>query len=133
MAKTPHRIRLLRQLVLALMLYSAAAAKEHLRVRRLAAESVTAAPLPNASKIIATEQIEGQTELPGSAKATPVTEINQIESESATVVPANQAETRNSAYDLAASSSGSDEDGIYYDNAPVDCDPELVGFEIVTG
>ncbi|EDV43821.1 uncharacterized protein Dana_GF18669 [Drosophila ananassae] len=138
MTKTPHRIRLLRQLVLALMLYSAAAAKEHLRVRRLAAESVTAAPLPNASKIMATEQIEGQTELPGSAKATPITEINQIESESATVVPANQAETRNSAYDLPASSdlsgsSGSDEDGIYYDNAPVDCDPELVGFEIVTG
>ncbi|KAH8383185.1 hypothetical protein KR009_007188 [Drosophila setifemur] len=129
MAKTSHRISLMRQLILALMLYSAATAKEHFRVRRLAAESVPAA-LPNASKLVFPEEVESQTEIPG------VTEINSVEIESATVEPANDVETRNSAFNLPDRSDLSaalSSDEIYYDNAPLECNPELVGFEIVTG
>jgi len=123
------KINLIRHLILALMLYSVATAKEHLRIRRQAAESVTAA-LPNASKIIASEEIEAQTENP-SLKENP-TEINKTEK------PIETVETRNSAFDLPAasdssSSLGSEEDSNYYDNAPIDCNPDLVGFEIVTG
>lgn len=123
------KINLLRHLFLALMLYSAATAKEHLRIRRQAAESVTAAA-PNASKVMASEEIKDKTEWPGAKETS--TEINRTER------PVENVETRNSGFDLPAasdlsSSLGSEEDSIYYDNAPVDCNPELVGFEIVTG
>lgn len=132
------KINLMRQLILALMIYSAATAKEHLRIRRLAAaESVTEA-LPNASQVTASEEsTEAQTEVP-SQEETKATEMNKTEIVAKSPVPAENVETRNSAFDLPAnsdqsSSLGSEEDSIYYDNAPVECQPELVGFEIVTG
>ncbi|KAH8247892.1 hypothetical protein KR038_011375 [Drosophila bunnanda] len=134
------KINLMRQLILALMIYSAATAKEHLRIRRLAAAESATEALPNASQVIASEDgSDAQTEAP-SLEETKVAEINnKTETVAKSPVPAENVETRNSAYDLPANSDqsssaqGSDEDSIYYDNAPVECQPELVGFEIVTG
>ncbi|XP_046865368.1 uncharacterized protein LOC6647167 [Drosophila willistoni] len=140
-----------RHLVLALVLYSIATAAqghEHPRVRRVAANATSATVAPNSE--------EQQTETPLATDATPLEETTLLPQQEAQTQPETKTkvgatdidpvvtvENRNSAFDLSAASeieskegnvsSGSEEEGIYYDNAPIDCSPEMVGFEIVTG
>lgn len=119
----------MQHLAIGLLLLSLTQAQELTRTNKLPEESE-----PEATTITSTDIPELIEQTTDAVIAETTTEIPA----QADVVPAVATENRNAGFDLSAASESESKEGVLFDDDEVRfstqrCDPDLVGFEIVTG
>lgn len=123
--------------------------KKH-RVMQHLAIGILLLSLTQAQELTRTNKLPEETELEATTISTDIPELIEQTTDAviaettteipaqADVVPAVATENRNSGFDLSAASESESKEGALFDDDEVRfstqrCDPDLVGFEIVTG